>query len=147
MTRVVRPRIPAPEATPTVGTGKDVKTYMGEQAVNPLMPAQGVYTPMAQQVMEGYETIDPAMGSVRGTPSVTQTQAGQERAVAAPAQGAAKAGVSTVTGKTPTVDVQTGKVLEFQDSELIDRLNLIANNAGYQLVDHNLVLHVKKKDS
>ena len=45
------------------------------------------------------------------------------------------------------VDVQTGKVLEFQDSELIDRLNLIANNAGYQLVDHNLVLHVKKKDS
>ena len=45
------------------------------------------------------------------------------------------------------VDVQTGKVLEFQDSELIDRLNLIASNAGYQLVDHNLVLHVKKKDS
>ena len=42
------------------------------------------------------------------------------------------------------VDVETGKVLEFQDQELIDRLNKIAGDAGYQLVDHNLVLHVKK---
>ena len=41
------------------------------------------------------------------------------------------------------VDVETGKVLEFQDAELVDRLNKIANNSGYQLVDHNLVLHVK----
>ena len=44
------------------------------------------------------------------------------------------------------VDVETGKVLEFQDKELIERLNSIAKNAGYQLVDHNLVLHVKKLD-
>ena len=44
------------------------------------------------------------------------------------------------------VDVDSGKVLEFQDKELIERLNSIANNAGYQLVDHNLVLHVKKLD-
>ena len=44
------------------------------------------------------------------------------------------------------VDVDSGKVLEFQDSDLIDRLNKIAKNAGYQLVDHNLVLHVKKID-
>ena len=28
--------------------GKDVKDYMGEQAVNPLMPRQGVYTPVGQ---------------------------------------------------------------------------------------------------
>ena len=42
------------------------------------------------------------------------------------------------------VDVETGKVLEFQDAELIERLNNIAKDAGYQLVDHNLVLHVKK---
>ena len=42
------------------------------------------------------------------------------------------------------VDVETGKVLEFQDAELIERLNKIAKDAGYQLVDHNLVLHVKK---
>ena len=42
------------------------------------------------------------------------------------------------------VDVETGKVLEFQDAELIERLNNIAKNSGYQLVDHNLVLHVKK---
>ena len=45
------------------------------------------------------------------------------------------------------VDVESGKVLEFQDQELIDRLNKIANTAGYQLVDHNLVLHVKKIES
>ena len=44
------------------------------------------------------------------------------------------------------VDLETGKVLEFQDSDLIDRLNKIANDSGYQLVDHNLVLHVKKLD-
>ena len=44
------------------------------------------------------------------------------------------------------VDVESGKVLEFQDKVLIERLNSIAKNAGYQLVDHNLVLHVKKLD-
>jgi len=44
------------------------------------------------------------------------------------------------------VDVESGKVLEFQDNQLIERLNSIAKDAGYQLVDHNLVLHVKKLD-
>lgn len=43
------------------------------------------------------------------------------------------------------VDVESGKVLEFQDAELMSKLNEIAENSGYQLVDHNLVLHVKKK--
>ena len=43
------------------------------------------------------------------------------------------------------VDLETGKVLEFQDAELMDKLNEIAEKSGYQLVDHNLVLHVKKK--
>ena len=41
-------------------------------------------------------------------------------------------------------NIETGKVLEFQDHELIDKLNKIANDSGYQLVDQNLVLHVKK---
>ena len=44
------------------------------------------------------------------------------------------------------VDVESGKVLEFRDNELIERLNSIDEDAGYQLVDHNLVLHVKKLD-
>ena len=44
------------------------------------------------------------------------------------------------------VDIESGKVLEFQDSELIEKLNKIAEDAGYELVDHNLVLHVKKLD-
>ena len=43
------------------------------------------------------------------------------------------------------VDLETGKVLEFQDAELMNKLNEIAEKSGYQLVDHNLVLHVKKK--
>ena len=43
------------------------------------------------------------------------------------------------------VDLDTGKVLEFQDAELMSKLNEIAEKFGYQLVDHNLVLHVKKK--
>ncbi|OUW90755.1 MAG: ferric iron uptake transcriptional regulator [Gammaproteobacteria bacterium TMED234] len=43
------------------------------------------------------------------------------------------------------VDLDTGKVLEFQDAELMSKLNEIAEKSGYQLVDHNLVLHVKKK--
>ena len=43
------------------------------------------------------------------------------------------------------VDVETGKVLEFKDDELMRRLNKIVDESGYRLVDHNLVLHVKKK--
>ena len=42
------------------------------------------------------------------------------------------------------VCVDTGKVLEFQDDILMSRLSEIAKKAGYQIVDHNLVLHVKK---
>ena len=42
------------------------------------------------------------------------------------------------------VDLDTGKVLEFQDAELMSKLNEIAEKSGYQLVDHNLVLHVKR---
>ena len=40
------------------------------------------------------------------------------------------------------VDVESGKVLEFQDNELIERLNSIAKNAGYQLVDHLSLIHI-----
>ena len=45
------------------------------------------------------------------------------------------------------VCVDTGKVLEFQDDQLMTRLEEIANDVGYQIVDHNLVLHVKKIES
>ena len=45
------------------------------------------------------------------------------------------------------VCVDTGKVLEFQDDILMERLNKIANDVGYEMVDHNLVLHIKKIDS
>ena len=45
------------------------------------------------------------------------------------------------------VCVDTGKVLEFQDNQLMSRLEEIANGVGYQIVDHNLVLHVKKIES
>jgi len=87
--------------------GKDVKDYMGEQAVNPLMPKQGVYTPVGQQVIEGYETIDPAMGQVTGLPTVEQTQAGVKDATAAPKLGPAAMSPALV-GATPQVQAQTG---------------------------------------
>ena len=87
--------------------GKDVKDYMGEQAVNPLMPRQGVYTPVGQQVMEGYETLDPAMGQVTGLPTVEQTQAGVRDATAAPKVGPAAMSPALV-GATPEVQAQTG---------------------------------------
>jgi Fur family ferric uptake transcriptional regulator len=45
------------------------------------------------------------------------------------------------------VCVDTGKVLEFQDDQLMTRLEEIAKGVGYQIVDHNLVLHVKKIES
>ena len=87
--------------------GKDVKDYMGEQAVNPLMPRQGVYTPVGQQVIEGYETLDPAMGQVTGLPTVEQTQAGVRDATAAPKLGPAAMSPALV-GTTPQVQAQTG---------------------------------------
>ena len=45
------------------------------------------------------------------------------------------------------VDLTDEDALEFQDDILMSRLSEIAKNAGYQIVDHNLVLHVKKIDS
>lgn len=43
------------------------------------------------------------------------------------------------------VDVNSGKVIEFYDSEL-ERLQVqIAEKNGYELIDHKMVLYVKKK--
>lgn len=43
------------------------------------------------------------------------------------------------------VDVDNGKVIEFFDPEL-ERLQIkIAESKGYELIDHKLVLYVKKK--
>ena len=50
-----------------------------------------------------------------------------------------------------SVNSQETEISKFSDEEfpqktkeLIDKLNKIASDAGYQIVDHNLVLHVKK---
>ena len=45
------------------------------------------------------------------------------------------------------VDVDTGKVMEFHDEELEKLQHEIANKKGYELVDHNMVLHVRKIES
>jgi len=87
--------------------GKAVVDYMGEQSVNPLMPAQGVYTPQQQQILEGYETIDPAMGKVTGLPTVEQTQAGVRDATAATKLPPATMSPALV-GQTPQAQAQTG---------------------------------------
>ncbi len=43
------------------------------------------------------------------------------------------------------VDVNTGKVIEFYDSELELLQVQIAEKLGYELIDHKMVLYVKKK--
>jgi len=43
------------------------------------------------------------------------------------------------------VDVDSGKVVEFFDSELEQLQLKIAEKNGYELIDHKLVLYVKKK--
>ncbi|TDR18414.1 ferric iron uptake transcriptional regulator [Marinicella litoralis] len=43
------------------------------------------------------------------------------------------------------VDVNTGKVIEFFDSELENLQVQIAENHGFELIDHKMVLYVKKK--
>ena len=45
------------------------------------------------------------------------------------------------------VDVDTGKVMEFHDEELEKLQHEIANKKGYELVDHSMVLHVRKIES
>ena len=42
------------------------------------------------------------------------------------------------------VDVDTGEVTEFIDQEILDRLRVIANDHGYELVEKSLVLYVQK---
>lgn len=100
-------------ATPNVGTGanpRPVDEYMGEQAVNPLIPAQGLYKPQAQTVGAD-EIIQPTSGQVTGTvptpttlASITQA-AGQT--MATPAQ---QYTAATTAGSTPTVTGTQGAV-------------------------------------
>lgn len=43
------------------------------------------------------------------------------------------------------VDVDSGKVIEFMNEEIERLQHKIAEEHGYELVDHNLVLYVKEK--
>jgi Fur family ferric uptake transcriptional regulator len=43
------------------------------------------------------------------------------------------------------VCVETGEVIEFIDAEIEKRQREIVNEHGFELVDHNLVLYVRKK--
>ncbi len=45
------------------------------------------------------------------------------------------------------VCVDTGEVLEFYDPEIEKRQQKIAADQGYEIVDHNLVLYVKRKQA
>ena len=44
------------------------------------------------------------------------------------------------------VDVDTNEVIEFFDEEIEQRQHLIAERHGYEMIDHTLVLRVRKKD-
>ena len=43
------------------------------------------------------------------------------------------------------VDVDTSEVIEFIDEEIERRQHLIAEQRGYEIIDHSLVLYVRKK--
>ncbi len=43
------------------------------------------------------------------------------------------------------VDVETGEVKEFFDKQLEELQVQVANKYGYELIDHSMVLYVKKK--
>ena len=45
------------------------------------------------------------------------------------------------------VDVDSGGVVEFHDELIEERQRQIAADHGYELVDHSLVLYVRKKDN
>jgi Fur family ferric uptake transcriptional regulator len=45
------------------------------------------------------------------------------------------------------VCIETGDVIEFSDSMIEDRQSQIAEEHGFQLVDHALVLYVRKKEN
>ena len=44
------------------------------------------------------------------------------------------------------VDVDTNEVIEFIDEEIERRQHMIAEQHGYEIIDHTLVLRVRKKD-
>lgn len=43
------------------------------------------------------------------------------------------------------VDVDTGKIIEFESSEIEELQRRIAESMGYEIEDHSLVLYVRKK--
>ena len=43
------------------------------------------------------------------------------------------------------VDVDTSEVIEFIDEEIERRQHLIAEEHGYEIIDHSMVLYVRKK--
>ncbi|MEM6300538.1 MAG: ferric iron uptake transcriptional regulator [Pseudomonadota bacterium] len=45
------------------------------------------------------------------------------------------------------VDTESGNVVEFKDSVIEERQRAIAEEHGYEIVDHSLVLYVRKKDA
>ena len=59
--------------------------------------------------------------------------------------GKARYEVSTKNHHDHLIDINSGEIIEFIDDD-IEKLKKIANDSGYDLVDHNLVLHVKKID-
>jgi Fur family ferric uptake transcriptional regulator len=42
------------------------------------------------------------------------------------------------------VCIESGKIIEFHDEIIEERQSEIASKYGYEIVDHNMVLYVKK---
>ena len=86
---------------------KPVDQYMGEQAVNPLMPAQAVYRPEDQTVKQ-QELLSGASGQVSDTqPATPVTQAGVAGAAQIQQPAAVGYQAATTAGQAPTITAAT----------------------------------------
>ena len=98
-------------ATPNVGTGanpRPVDEYMGEQAVNPLIPQQGLFVP-DKQTIGSDELITDGTGQVTGTIAPATTLASVTQAAGA-APTAAQQYTAATVGSAPTVNTAQGTV-------------------------------------
>ena len=86
---------------------QNVDAYMGGQVTNPLMPAQGQYTPKTQTIVPG-EEISPEAYALQGEPALPISQAQTALTNAPTISPAATVDPSLLGTTTPAATAQTG---------------------------------------
>ena len=86
---------------------QNVDAYMGGQVTNPLMPAQGQYSPKTQTIVPG-EEISPEAYALQGEPALPISQAQTALTNAPTISPAATVDPSLLGTTTPAATAQTG---------------------------------------